>query len=162
MLAVTEEGMRKTVLAREHTMSSGRESEQESESGQLRLQTFYWVEGTDLTWELTFWPLGLSTLWRGQLFTGKRESPFLTTEPQNQHYGLCDCRRTCSWGRGIVEERRRRGDMMELGHPVRDLKSPSGELHRGLLSWAAICHWPRCSLTPSARCVLAFVCTTVK
>lgn len=23
---------------------------------------------------------------------------------------------------------------MELGHPVRDLKSPSGELHRGLLS----------------------------
>lgn len=43
-------------------------------------------------------------------------------------------------GRGKVEERGRRGDVMELGHPVRDLKSPSGELHRGLLSWAAICH----------------------
>lgn len=40
----------------------------------------------------------------------------------------------------MVEERGRRGDMMELGHPVRDLKNPSGELHRGLLSWAAICH----------------------
>lgn len=40
----------------------------------------------------------------------------------------------------MVEERGRRGDVMELGHPVRDLKSPPGELHRGLLSWAAICH----------------------
>ena len=30
------------------------------------------------------------------------------------------------------------GGMMELGHPVRDLWSPSGELHQGLLFWAAI------------------------
>lgn len=79
-------------------------------------------------------------------------------------YGRCKCRRTCSWGEGMAEERGRRGDMMELGHPVRDLKSPSGELHRGLLSWAAICLWPGRSLTPSALCVLAFViaCKTVE
>lgn len=63
----------------------------------------------------------------------------------------------CSWGEGTAEERGRRGDVMELGHPVRDLKSPSGELHGSLLSWAAICHWPGRSLTPSALCVLAFV-----
>lgn len=40
----------------------------------------------------------------------------------------------------MVEEKGRGGDVMELGHPVRDLKNPLGVLHRGLLSWAAICH----------------------
>ena len=64
----------------------------------------------------------------------------MTAEHENQCHGVCGCGRTCSRERRMVEERGRRGDMMELGHPVRDLKSPPGELHRGPLSSAAICH----------------------
>lgn len=59
-------------------------------------------------------------------------------------------RRTKSSGK----RREKEGNMLEVGHPVRDLKSPTGELHCGLLSWTAICHWPGCSVTPSAPGVL--------
>lgn len=164
MLAVTEGGIRETGLARERTMLN--------KKGEWRGEWVWPAQAADLLLSWRHWlnlRVNIQTVEvicyvKGTVvYREARISFFLQLNLKNLRYGLCDCRRTCSWGKGMVEERRRRGDMMELGHPVRDIKSPSGELHRGLLSWTAICHWPRRSLTPSARCVLAFVtvCKTV-
>lgn len=44
------------------------------------------------------------------------------------------------WIEKETEEESRSEGVMELGHAAGDLRSPSGALYQGLLSWAAICH----------------------